>query len=306
MTNIIFMGSPDFAVPTLEALHNQYGVKAIVTVPDKPKGRGLQMQASAVKEFAIAHNIPVLQPESLKDETLIENLKSYNPDIFCVVAFRILPREVFTIPKIASFNIHGSLLPKYRGAAPINRAIIVGEKTTGVTSFILQDKVDTGNILFKKEIAITDSMTAGELYESLKPMAADLALETCEALLSNNYNPLKQDNSLATPAPKIFREDCKIDFTKHSLEVKNLIHGVSPHPGAWCNFGELTFKILRCELAEDLNLKTGEYKVESKEMKVQCENSSIKLLEVQVQGKRVMNIQDFLSGFRGEKIGIFG
>lgn len=306
MTNIIFMGSPDFAVPTLEALHNQYGVKAIVTVPDKPKGRGLQMQASAVKEYAIAHNIPVLQPENMKDENFIKELKSYNPDIFCVVAFRILPREVFILPKIASFNIHGSLLPKFRGAAPINRAIMAGEKITGVTSFILQEKVDTGNILFKKEFAITDSMTAGELYESLKPMAAELALETCKALLSNDFTPLKQVDSEATPAPKIFREDCKIDFSKSAVEVKNLILGVSPHPGAWCIFGDLSFKILKCELADKINLEYGTYKVESKEMKVQCADNSIKLLEIQVQGKRVMNILDFLSGFRGEKIGIFG
>lgn len=298
------MGTPDFAVPTLDALHLKYGVKAIVTVPDKPKGRGLQMQASAVKEYALTHNIPVLQPDNLKDEDFIESLKSYNPDIFCVVAFRILPREVFTLPNIASFNIHGSLLPKFRGAAPINRAIMAGEKITGITSFILQDKVDTGNILFKKEIAITNTMTAGELFESLKPMAAELALETCEALMSNNFTPFKQDDAEATPAPKIFREDCKIDFTKSALEVKNLIHGVSPHPGAWCNFGELTFKILKCEIAENINLKAGNYKIESKEMKVKCADASIKLLEIQVQGKRVMNIQDFLAGFRGEKIGI--
>ncbi len=301
--NIIFMGTPDFAIPTLDALNQKYGVKAIVTVPDKAKGRGLQMQASAVKEFALAHNIPILQPESLKDSDFIENLKSYNPDIICVVAFRILPREVYSLPKIASFNIHGSLLPKYRGAAPINRAIMAGEKISGVTSFILQDKVDTGNILFKKEFEIAENMTAGELYESLKPLAANLAFETCEALFSGNYTTLIQDELQASPAPKIFREDCKIDFLKLAIEIKNLIHGVAPHPGAWCNFGDLTFKILKCELSNNLNLPFGNYKIESKEMKVQCADYSLKLLEVQLQGKRVMSIIDFLSGFRGEKTG---
>jgi methionyl-tRNA formyltransferase len=302
---IIFMGTPEFAVPTLEKLHEVYGVSAVVTVPDRPKGRGRKLSGSPVKDKAVELNIPVLQPESLKDESFIEELKSYNADIFCVLAFRILPEEVFNIPKIASFNIHGSLLPKYRGAAPINRAIMNGETKTGLTSFILKKMVDTGNILMKKGIYLPNDWTAGDLHDNLMPMAADLSIETCELLISKNYAAQSQNEGNASPAPKIFRLDCKIDWNKSQNDVYNHIRGLSPFPSAWTILNEKEIKIHFAEFSDTNKIKAGNYLIENAKFIVGTLDGNLELKLLKPEGKKIIIIEDFIRGFRGEKSGAF-
>ena len=301
---IVFMGTPEFSVPTLKSLHEKYDIPVVVTVPDKPKGRGQKMMTSPVKAAAEGLGIRVLQPVSLKDKDFINELKDINADLFCIVAFRILPKEVFTLPKIASFNVHTSLLPKYRGAAPINWAIIKGEKKSGVTSFILDENIDTGNIVGKREVPIGESMTAGELHDELMPLAAELAVETCEQLLSGNYQLLKQNDSLATPAPKIFREDCRIDFNMDGEDLKNFINGMSPIPGAWTEFDGRKVKLLKSEFYEENHTKPKHYLIKNDNFLLQTASGIVKVLVIQPEGKKVMQIRDFLAGFRGNKEGI--
>ena len=308
--NIIFMGTPDFAVASLRAIHEKFPVRAVVTVPDKPKGRGLEVHPSAVKKAALELGITtILQPESLKELTFQEELRGLKPDIIAVVAFRILPREVYTIARLGAFNIHGSLLPKYRGAAPINWAIMNGETESGVTSFLLADSVDTGAMLGRRTIPIPDGMTAGELHNALMPLGAELALETCQMLASGNTQPLPQNDGEATKAPKIFRETCHIDWNKSARDVRNQIHGLSPYPGAWTMMPDgKTLKIMRCSVLEGAlaqGLAAGEYKIASGEWLVGCASGTVMLVEIQPEGKRVMATSDFLRGFRGESHGAF-
>lgn len=304
MANIVFMGTPEFAVPSLISINEKYGVKAVVTVPDKPKGRGLKLSYSPVKEKAIELGIPVLQPDKLKDETFIENLKQIEPDIIVVIAFRILPKEVYLLPKIASFNIHGSLLPKFRGAAPINHAIIRGEKKSGLTSFILGEKVDTGNMLLQYECEITENMTAGELHDKLMPEAANLSLRTIEILLGGNYQPIIQDESLASPAPKIFRDNCKINWNHPQEQVHNHIRGLSPHPGSWTLFEGKQYKILRT-IKVNKNIEQGKFIIKENKMLVGCSDMALEILEIQPENKKPMPIKEFINGWRGPIEGRF-
>jgi methionyl-tRNA formyltransferase len=303
--SIIFMGTPEFAVPTMEAVHKKYGLKAVVTVPDKPQGRGLKLMPSPVKAKALELGLPVLQPESLKDKEFIRQIAELEPDIMIVVAFRILPASLYKLSKIGTFNIHASLLPKYRGAAPINWAIMNGDTKTGLTSFLLQDKVDTGDILLQKTIKIPDGSTTGDLYELLMNESTEFAIETCDLLLSGNYLTTNQDNTMATPAPKIFRENCKIDWSFDSKKIRDFIHGVSPIPGAWTQWNGKILKILRAEFSNDGGGNPGEYSIEHDKMIVQCGNGTISLSEIQPEGKKAMKVQDFLKGFRGEMNGRF-
>jgi len=302
MANIIFMGTPDFSVPTLEEIHSKYGVSCVVTVPDKPQGRGLKLAFSPVKQKALELNIPILQPEKLKDEIFIDQLKSYNPDVIVVVAFRILPKEVFTIPKIATFNIHASLLPKYRGAAPINHAIINGEKISGLTTFIIKEKVDTGNILLKKEVELYDEITAGELHNILMIEAPKIAIETIELLLCGNYVALQQDESEATPAPKIFRDFCKINWNNSAVKLKNFIHGLSPYPGAFTKICDNTVKILKVKISNH-NLEPSEFTFTDNNLFIGTLDNALDILEIQPENKKIMNIRDFINGWRFEKSG---
>lgn len=312
MTNkpsIVYMGTPEFAVPALEALHSKYDLKAVVTVPDKPKGRGLKLMPSAVKIRAEELGIPILQPQSLKDEVFIEQMKALAPDIICVIAFRILPKEIYEMPKIAAFNIHGSLLPKYRGAAPFNHAIIEGEQITGLTSFVLQEKVDTGSILLQSVYPISENTTFGDLYHALMPLSSRLALDTVELLLKGGYNTISQNDEEATPAPKLFRETAKIDWNKPSDKVKNFIHGYSPVPGAWTVFEGKALKILRVEhklcSCGEAKAEYGSYIINKEEFKVFCEHGSVVLKEIQPEGKKAMFAIDYIRGFRGEPKGRF-
>jgi methionyl-tRNA formyltransferase len=306
--NIIFMGTPDFAVASLRAVHARFPVRAVVTVPDKPQGRGLTLQASPVKVAAQELGIgTILQPESLKEPAFAEELAALKPDIIVVVAFRILPREIYTLARLGAFNVHGSLLPKYRGAAPIHWTIVNGETESGVTAFLLADSVDTGAMLGRRTVAIPDGWTTGELHDALMPLAAELAVEICTILASDEFangtfQALQQDNTIATKAPKIFREMCRIDWNKPARKVRNFIHGMSPYPGAWTVLQDgKTLKILRCVYDDSAaEGQVGAFTIEGAEWRVACQTGSVILEEVQPEGKRAMAVSEFLRGYRGE------
>lgn len=311
---IVFMGTPEFAVPTLEELNKRYEIKAVVTATDKPQGRGHKVLPSAVKKRALELGLNVLQPENLKDESFIETLKIIDPDIIVVIAFRILPKEVYTIPKLGCFNVHASLLPKYRGAAPINWAIINGEKITGLTTFLIQEKVDTGNILLQSVVPIPEGATAGDLHDIMSPLAAKIAVDTCELLASGNYKTIPQDDREATLAPKIFSHTGKINFNDFAEKVRNFIHGYSPVPGAWAIFNGKKLKILRvdydnCSCSADgafLKLqKPGEFMIHNGQFCVKCAAGLIFIKELQLEGKKVMKIIDFINGYKGNSTGMF-
>ncbi|GAB6283248.1 MAG: methionyl-tRNA formyltransferase [Ignavibacterium sp.] len=296
---IIFFGSPSFAIDPLKKIfHSEHKILAIVTVPDKAKGRGLNLGYSEVKKFALENNIKVLQPNNLTDESFINELKNLNADIFVVVAFRILPPEVFNIPKFGSFNLHASLLPKYRGAAPIQWAIINGEKETGVTTFKLEEKVDTGNIYLQKKFLIDDEDNYGTLYEKLSLLGADVIMQTLELIESGNYELIKQDNSLATPAPKITKELCQINWNKDAIEIHNLIRGLSPEPTAYFFYEGKKLKVYKSKVVSDFQLNIGEIYNTKNNFIIGCKKNALSILEIQQEGKKKLSIEEFLRGFR--------
>ncbi len=296
---IVFMGNPEFAIPALEKIHQAFGICLVVTNPDKPAGRGLKPTPTPVKIVATELNIPVLQPDKLKDSTFCERIKEISPDIIVVIAFKILPPEVFTSARIASFNVHPSLLPKYRGPAPINWQIINGEKTTGLTTFVLQEQVDAGNILLQWEYPIPEGFTAGDLHDFLAPLAGDIAVETCKILLKGNYTLRKQDEQSATKAPKIFPHQCQINWEQNCVALRNFIHGVSPNPGAWTILDGKRFKIYRCSYEiKQHTTPFGKAIIDSGKMQFPCLDGYIIPLEIQIEGKKVMKIDDFLRGYR--------
>lgn len=302
---IIFMGTPDFAVASLEAIHSVYPVSAVVTTPDRPQGRGLKVLPSPVKAAAERLGIPVvLQPASLREPEFREAVEKLAPDVIAVVAFRILPRSVYTLARLGAFNVHASLLPRYRGAAPINWAIINGEHETGATSFLLADSVDTGSILAIRTLSIPDGTTAGELHDSLMPIAAQLAADTCRALVEGTAQGHPQNDALATAAPKIFRNDCRILWHKHAREVRNFIHGMSPYPGAWTEMQGKTLKILRAELRENSALQPGEFVIANGQFRVGCQVGEVIIRELQPEGKKALSIDDYIRGYRGPEQGI--
>jgi len=298
--NIVLMGSPDFGIPSFRAILNSgHKVKAIVTVPDKPKGRGLSLHQSDVKIFALENNIKVFQPESLKDETFINDLRYLEPDLFIIIAFRILPREVFSIPRFGSINLHGSLLPKYRGAAPINWAIINGEKETGITTFFLSDKVDTGKIILQEKIPINIDDTFGDIYYRLSEMGSDLILKTIDIIVSNNFIPEVQDDTFVTKAPKIYRDDCKINWSLSSLEIHNFIRGLSPHPAAFTSLNNQAIKIYKSAITEiHSNDTSGKIIIDGKKLLVNTKDNFIEILKLQPQGKKVLSSIDFINGIK--------
>lgn len=305
MASIIFMGTPEFAVPALEALHREFGISTVVTVPDRQKGRGLQTQPSAVKVSAMGLGITdILQPASLRDETFVEEIRSRKPLIICVIAFRILPRSVYTLAERGAFNVHASLLPKYRGAAPINHAIMNGETTTGVTSFLLNDVVDTGTLIEQRSVAVGDEMTAGDLYESLMPLAAECAVSTVRKLLAGAVSTHAQDEDLACPAPKIFRENAEIDWTRSREHVRNFIRGHSPTPAAWTIWNDQVLKIYAASRCEDV-LRAGEWIIRGDRLVAGCADGALELAEVQLPGRRRMNFADIVRGYRGSSQGLF-
>ena len=296
---IVFMGTPDFSIPSLKILlENNHEILSVVTTPDKERGRGQKITYTAVKQFAIENNIPVLQPVKLKDENFIKELNNLNPDLFVVVAFRILPKEVFEIPKYGSFNLHGSYLPKYRGAAPIQWALINGDTETGLTTFKLAEKVDTGNVYLQEKVEINIDDNFETLHDRMSLLGAGLVLKTVNLIESGNDELMKQNNSLASSAPKITKEICLIDFHKSATEIHNLVRGLSPHPVAFFNFNNKVIKIYKTEIAHDFNLKPFEFHQTKTELLIGCGKDALRILEIQQEGKKQMGIEEFIRGFR--------
>lgn len=298
---IIYMGTPDFAVPSLELLvANGWNVVAVITAPDKPKGRGQKLIPSPVKESALKLNIPVLQPTNLKDPTFQEELKNLKADLQIVVAFRMLPESVWNMPPIGTFNLHASLLPNYRGAAPINWAIINGEKETGVTTFFLKHEIDTGSIIFQEKVPILEEDDLGNVYEKLMNVGSKLVLKTVEAISKDEVHPKKQDESKAIHhAPKIFKETCQIKWDQPAKSIHNLVRGLSPYPAAWTEIDGKNCKIFKTRVSNETNpsLKPGESITDSKSfLKFQTGDGVLEILELQLEGKKRMKTEDFLRG----------
>jgi len=299
---IVFMGTPDFAVASLDALiQANFDVVAVITAPDKPAGRGQKLNESAVKKYASERGIPVLQPEKLKNPVFLEELKSYNADLQVVVAFRMLPEVVWSMPPKGTINLHGSLLPQYRGAAPINHAILNGEKETGVTTFFLTHEIDTGAIILSDRVAIGDDETAGELHDRLMIVGAKLLVKTVTAITEGNYTeqPQPQTETLKH-APKIFKEDCKIDWNNSTELIHNFIRGLSPYPTSFTLLNDKTLKIFKAEVEyTEPGIAAGGFLTDGKTfLKFATKDGFIKLLDVQYEGKKRMQVEDFLRGMR--------
>ena len=300
---IIYMGTPEFAVPALEKLVAAgWNVIAVITAPDKPQGRGQKLVGSPVKEAAERLEIPVLQPTNLKDPGFQQKLKELAADLQIVVAFRMLPEAVWDMPPLGTFNLHASLLPNFRGAAPINWALIQGEQETGVTTFFLQHEIDTGNILFQEKVAILPEDNLGSLYEKLMGLGADLVLRTVAAIASKDIHPLPQDEAMAIhKAPKIFKETGKIDWTASATSIHNLIRGLSPYPGAWTELQGKTCKIFTSTTLEGkLSGKApGEWTSDFKTyLHFQCGQGILLVQELQVEGKKRMKVDELLRGWK--------
>lgn len=296
---IVFMGTPDFAIPSLKILiENNHQILAVVTTPDKERGRGQKINFTAVKQFANEKGIPVYQPEKLKgNNEFVEQMRSLNPDLFVIVAFRILPKEVFEIPKYGAFNLHGSYLPKYRGAAPIQWALINGDQVTGLTTFKLAEKVDTGNIYLQEKIQINPDDNFETLHDRMSLLGAELVLKTVQLIEEGNYELQQQNDSLASPAPKITKEICLIDFKKSAEEIHNLVRGLSPHPVAFFNYNNKVIKIYKTEIIKDIKLNPSEFYHTKTELLIGCGKDAIRILEIQQEGKKRMSIEEFLRGF---------
>jgi methionyl-tRNA formyltransferase len=295
---IIFFGTPDFAVPSLDILNNsEHEIVAVVTAPDKERGRGRKVSSTPIKEYAILNNLKCLQPEKMKDKLFVESLKELKADLFVIVAFKILPHSVFTIPKFGSFNLHGSLLPKYRGAAPIHWAIMNGDKKTGVTTFFLEDKVDTGNMIFQSELPIEDEDNLGTVHDKMRLLGADLVHKTVNAIDNGNYELQKQNNELASPAPKIQKELGEIDWNKSVEDIHNLVRGLSPFPSAYFIYNDKKYKIFKSKIKYDISLSVGELKETKFELYFGCSDSSLQILEIQLEGRKRMGVEEFLRGY---------
>ncbi|MCB9251265.1 MAG: methionyl-tRNA formyltransferase [Flavobacteriales bacterium] len=298
---IVFYGTPDFAVTSLERiLEAGFNLVAVVTAPDKPSGRGMKLKSSPVKECAVKHGIPVLQPQNLKSDEFEEQLKSLDPDLQVIIAFRMLPEKVWNFPEKGTVNLHASLLPQYRGAAPINRAIINGETETGVTTFFLKHEIDTGDLLLQKKVTINPDDTAGTLHDKLMNVGADLMVETLRGIVSNTLEPVPQKDILnLKTAPKIFPKDCEINWYTEGLKIKNLIRGLSPYPGAYTHHQNKILKIYSCRFEKGTPLKAGDFeKTNSSTLRISCMDGYIYPEWVQPEGKRKMNVLDYLNGLK--------
>lgn len=299
---IVYMGTPAFAIPSLQLLLDHgHTIAAVVTAPDKPRGRGQEITFTPVKQSALRHSLPILQPENLKDPHFISALTDLHPDLIVVVAFRILPKEVFTIPKYGAMNLHASLLPKYRGAAPINWAIIKGEKETGVTTFFLQDKVDTGSMILQARVKIGPDETAGDLHDTLADVGAEIVLQTVRLIELDKANPRPQESALATPAPKIFKEDCRIDWRMPNQDVHNFVRGLSPHPCAWTTYQGKVLRIYRTQMHATITSPRKSpgtiAEVGKQLLHVATADGVISVLDIQQEGRKKMGIEEFLRGY---------
>ena len=296
---ILFMGTPEFAVPSLRILlDHSYEVSGVVTAPDKPRGRGQQVSFTPIKDFALHHHLPIFQPERLTDTKFVSDIQQLAPDLIVVVAFRILPPEIYIVPTLGSFNLHASLLPKYRGAAPIHWAIINGEQESGVTTFFLQEKVDTGSILLQARVKISPDETAGELHDTLSEVGAEIVLQTVRLIERGKARPVKQNNSLACPAPKIFNADCRIDWKKQSQQVHDFVRGLSPHPASWTMHNSKIIKLYRTKI-EDASAQTPGMVLRRTHdsLLVGTGEGAVSVMDIQQQGKRRLGIEEFLRGY---------
>lgn len=305
---LVFMGTPDFAVAGLAKLIDSgYHVVGVITAPDKPAGRGRKLLASAVKKYALEQGLKVLQPTNLKSDAFIHDLRSLNPDLQVVVAFRMLPKVVWQIPVYGTFNLHASLLPQYRGAAPINWAIINGEKETGVTTFFIDEKIDTGEIILQKKTSISAVENAGSLHDKLMLLGAELILETVKGIEIGNLPTTKQPHSNGLKlAPKIFKEDCKIDWSLSMFSIYNFIRGLSPYPAAWTTLvngdDQMFLKVFRVQIEKEEHDHTvGSVLTSKNEMKIAVSKGYMNLLEIQLPGKRKMEIKEVLNGWNPKK-----
>jgi methionyl-tRNA formyltransferase len=297
---IIFMGTPEFAVPSLEILmKNNYDIVAVVTAPDKPAGRGLKLNESSVKKFAAEHSLKILQPLKLKDPVFLDELKSLKPDLQVVVAFRMLPEEIWSLPPLGTINLHASLLPDYRGAAPINWAIINGETETGITTFYIEKEIDTGKIIFQEKIEIGFEETAGELHDRMMIAGADLILNTVNAIEKGKAPSTRQLSIESSKnAPKLTREICKINWDQPTLEIFNLIRGLSPYPSAWTMLDSKIFKIYRAgKFFKAPEKPPGTFIFSEKELRIATQDGYIIPKEVQMEGKKRMGVDEFLRGY---------
>ena len=302
---IVYMGTPEFAVEPLKRLVEEgYNVVGVVTMPDKPAGRGQHLQESPVKKYALEEDIPILQPEKLRDEDFLVQLKMWQADIQVVVAFRMLPEVVWNMPRLGTFNLHASLLPQYRGAAPINWAIINGEKETGVTTFFLKHEIDTGNIILQRSTPIHDEDNVGTLYDRLMNMGADLVVETMERITMGDVSTIPQDDSVAVnPAPKIFKEDCKINWNKSAVELHNFVRGLSPYPAACTEVKNdkdqvLSLKVLETEvIAQTVSEQPGTLVSDGKkQLYFATEEGYLSVKKLQLAGKKAMTTEELLRG----------
>ena len=291
---IVYMGTPAFAVPPLDALIEEgYRVVAVVTVADKPAGRGRKLSQSAVKEAALRHELPVLQPTSLKDAHFLSELEALHADLFVVVAFRMLPKAVWAMPKLGTFNLHGSLLPKYRGAAPIQWAVINGDRTTGLTTFLLDEAIDTGGILLQREMSIDPDWTAGDLHDRLMPLGARMVVETVEGLAQNSLVAMPQNSEEASHAPKLFKEDAALDFTQQPAALRQQILGMSPHPGAHAQ-GYKFLNAVLCE--EEVRSEHPVLLRRDKRLILSYPFGSLEITQIVPPGKRPMDGRSFANG----------
>ncbi|MFM6924708.1 MAG: methionyl-tRNA formyltransferase [Ferruginibacter sp.] len=300
---IVFMGTPEFAVASLDALVKAgCTIVGVITAPDKPAGRGMELQQSAVKKYAVENNLHVLQPEKLKNPGFLQELQALHADLQIVVAFRMLPEVVWNIPPMGSVNLHGSLLPQYRGAAPINWAVINGEKETGVTTFKLKHEIDTGDILLQESFPITETDNAGDVHDRMKVIGAQLLIKTVQGLADGSLKEMPQikDNGQLWHAPKIFTETCKINWNKTVDEVYNLIRGLAPYPAAFTFLQDKKLKIYKAEkIHGSVSDLPGSYKTDSRSfLHFACSNGYIAVLELQLEGKKKMAVAEFLRGYR--------
>jgi methionyl-tRNA formyltransferase len=302
---IVFMGTPEFAVGILDSIYqHNYDIAAVITAPDKPAGRGQKLKYSAVKEYALKKNLKLLQPTNLKDEHFLSELKDLDANLQVVVAFRMLPEAVWKMPKLGTFNLHASLLPQYRGAAPINWAIINGEKLTGVTTFFIDEKIDTGAMILREQIDIMPNETAGELHDRLMELGKDTVIKTLalikEGKAETTIQPMSDDIKTAY---KLNKENCKINWTKPGADIHNLVRGLSPYPAAWCylidNEAEWNVKIYETSFENvNHNNSPGKVMVENKTIKVSVSDGFIKIISLQLPGKKKMSANELLNGTR--------
>lgn len=306
---IVFLGTPDFAVESLRRIYEGgYNIVGVITMPDKPAGRGHKLLHSPVKQYAVANNLPLLQPVNLKDPQFVEELRSLGANLFVVIAFRMLPEVVWSMPELGTFNLHASLLPKYRGAAPINWAVINGDTETGVTTFFLKHEIDTGDIIRQERIEIAPTDNVGDVHDRLMMLGAELTIDTIDHIIAGDLKPIPQDEILQgtepTPAPKIFKDTCMIDWIKSAVNVHNLVRGLSPYPAAWTTFEQdgrepITMKIYETSVVEWGGVLTpGKFTIDANRMFVDCIDARVEILSLQAAGKKRMPTADFLRGLK--------